>query len=101
MTEKIQCQPKQTNLNHFVARFTSRPWLLDTNQFYKLSTDKLTVLATHAGPKNWGGEENLYSQDVEDAFEKIENKLACLQKKLETGSSPTDDERYGWPLTIN
>ncbi|HWN93438.1 MAG TPA: DUF4238 domain-containing protein [Methylomirabilota bacterium] len=100
MTSKAQSQPKQTNLNHFVARFTSRPWLLGTNQFYKLSTDKTGVQATAAGPRNWGGEENLYSQDVEDAFEKIENKLAHLQRKLESGSRPTDDERCGWAMWL-
>jgi hypothetical protein len=82
MTSKAQSQPKQTNLNHFVARFTSRPWLLGTNQFYKLSTDKTGVQATPAGPRNWGGEENLYSQDVEDAFEKIEDKLAACRGNL-------------------
>jgi hypothetical protein len=97
---KTQSQPKQTSLNHFVARFTSRPWLLGTNQFYKLTTDKNTVQATPSGPKNWGGEENLYSQDVEDAFEQIETRLAHLQRKLEQGSRPNDDERYGWAMWL-
>jgi hypothetical protein len=100
MTEKTQHPLKQTNLNHFVARFTSRPWLLGSTQFYKLSTGKTAVQATPAGPRNWGGEENLYSKDVEDAFEKIEDKLARLQRKLEGGSSPTDDERYGWAMWL-
>src|SRR5262245_50631772 len=58
------------------------------------------VQATPAGPKNWGGEENLYSQDVEDAFEKIENRLAHLQRKLESGSRPSDDERYAWAMWL-
>jgi hypothetical protein len=100
MTAKAQSRPKQTNLNHFVARFTSHPWLLGTNQFFKLSIDKTTVRATPAGPKSWGGEENLYSQDVEDAFEQMETRLAYLQRKLEHGSSPSDDERYGWAMWL-
>lgn len=53
-----------------------------------------------AGPKNWGGEEHLYSQDVEDAFEQIETRIAHLQRKLESGNSPTDDERYGWAMWL-
>ena len=100
MTAKAQSQPKQTNVNHFVARFTSRPWLLGTNQFYKLSTNRTTVQATPSGPKNWGGEENLYSQDVEDAFEKIETRLAHLQRKVESGPCPSEDERYGWAMWL-
>ena len=100
MTSKAQSRPKQTNLNHFVARFTSHPWLMGTNQFYKLSTDKARVQAIPAGPKSWGGEDNLYSQDVEDAFEHIESRLAYLQRKLENGSNPTDDERYGWAMWL-
>jgi hypothetical protein len=95
-----QRQPKETNFNHFVARFTSRPWLMGTNQFYKLSVDKSGVQLQSAGPGNWGGEENLYSQDVEDAFEKIETRLAHLQWKLEDGVRPTDDERYGWAMWL-
>lgn len=100
MTVKPRSVTKQTSLNHFVARFTSRPWLLGTNQFYKLSTDKTTVHAAAAGPRSWGGEEKLYSQDVEDAFEKIENKMAHVQRKLESCSRPTDDERYGWAMWL-
>src|SRR5207247_5750454 len=80
MNTKAQSQPKQTNLNHFVSRFTSRPWLMGTNRFYKLWIEKATVQATPVGPKNWGSEEGLYSQDVEDALEKIETKLARLQR---------------------
>jgi hypothetical protein len=64
---------------------------MGTNQFFKLFRDKSSVSATAAGPKNWGGEERLYSQDVEDAFEQIESRIAHLQKKLENGSTPTDD----------
>ncbi len=100
MTAKAQSRPKQTNLNHFVARFTSHPWLMGTNQFYKLSVDRSGVQAQSAGPGSWGGEENLYSQDVEDAFEKVETKLVHLQRKLENGVRPTDDERYGWAMWL-
>ena len=97
---KAQSRPKQTSLNHFVAQFTSRPWLLGTNQFYKLTTDKKTTRATPCGPRNWGSEENLYSQDVEDAFAQIETRLAHLQRKLERGSRPDNDERYGWAMWL-
>src|ERR1035441_1243323 len=98
MSIETQSQPKQTNLNHFVSRFTSRPWLMGTNQFYKLWTDKSGVRATPAGQKNWGGEDHLYSQGVEDAFEQIETRLVRLQRNVESGSHPTDDERYGWAM---
>src|SRR5262245_5925502 len=99
-TVKTQSQQKQTKFNHFVARFTSRPWLMGTNQFYKLWTDKSGVQAEPAGPGNWGGEDHLYSQDVEDAFERIETRVANLQRKLERGSCPNDDERYAWAMWL-
>jgi hypothetical protein len=73
---------------------------MGTNQFYKLWTDKSGVRTTPAGPKNWGGEDHLYSQGVEDAFEQIETRLVRLQRKLESGSHPTDDERYGWAMWL-
>jgi hypothetical protein len=100
MNSNGEKQQKQTNLNHFVSRFTSRAWLMGTNQFFKLFRDKSSVSATAAGPKNWGGEERLYSQDVEDAFEQIESRIAHLQKKLENGSTLTDDERHGWAMWL-
>ena len=73
---------------------------MGTNQFYKLSVDSSGVQAQPAGPGSWGGEKNLYSQDVEDAFEKVETKLVHLQRKLENGVRPTDDERYGWAMWL-
>jgi hypothetical protein len=73
---------------------------MGTNQFYKLFMDKSGVQAESAGPKNWGREKHLYSQDVEDAFEQIETRLAHLQRKLESGSQPTDDERHGWAMWL-
>lgn len=73
---------------------------MGTNQFWKLWTDKSGVRAEAAGPGNWGGEDHLYSQDVEDAFQKIETRVAHLQRKLERGSRPNDDERYGWAMWL-
>jgi hypothetical protein len=73
---------------------------MGTNQFWKLWNDKSGVQMESAGPSNWGGEKNLYSQDVEDAFEQIETRVAHLQRKLESGSCPTDDERYGWAMWL-
>jgi len=100
MSARTQNEPKETRFNHFVARFTSRPWLMGTNQFYKLSIGTSGVQAESAGPSNWGGENHLYSQDVEDAFEKIETRLALLQRKLENGPCPNEDERYGWSMWL-
>jgi Protein of unknown function (DUF4238) len=100
MTAKVQSRPKVTTYNHFVAKFTSRPWLMKTNQFYKLWTDNSNVQKETTGPGNWGGEDHLYSQAIEDAFGRIETKLADLQRKLESGSCPTDDERYGWAMWL-
>lgn len=73
---------------------------MGTNRFYKLWIEKATVQATPVGPKNWGSEEGLYSQDVEDALEKIETKLARLQRKFESGCDLSDDERYGWAMWL-
>jgi hypothetical protein len=100
MRTKAQSQAKETNLNHFVSRFTSHPWLMGTNKFYKLWINKTVVQATPVGPKNWGGEEGLYSQDVEDAFEKIETKLVKLHRKFESRSPFSEDERYGWAMWL-
>jgi hypothetical protein len=73
---------------------------MGTNRFYKLWIEKATVQATSVGPKSWGSEEGLYSQEVEDAFEKIETKLARLYRKFESGSDLNDDERYGWAMWL-
>ena len=73
---------------------------MKTNQFYKLWTDNSGFQAETAGPGNWGGEDHLYSQDVEDAFERIETRLAPLQRKLENAVRPTEDERYGWAMWL-
>lgn len=100
ISTRAHSQIKQTNLNHFVARFTSRPWLMGTNHFYELSIEKSLVRAMRAGPKNWGGEARLYSQHVEDAFEKIEVKLARFHEKLKSSSDLTADERYGWSMWL-
>jgi hypothetical protein len=100
MTANAPAGLKQTNVNHYVSQFTSRPWLMGTDRFYKLWTDDSGVQATPSGSKNWGSEEHLYSQDVEEAFAKIETKLAALQRKLEGNSPLTDDERYGWAMWL-
>lgn len=91
---------KLTSVNHYVSQFTSRPWLMGTDRFYKLWADDSGIRATSVGPRNWGSEEDLYSQNVEDAFAKIENRLAPLQRKLEGSSALTEDERYGWAMWL-
>jgi hypothetical protein len=96
----VRGQSKETNINHFVSQFTSRPWLMGTNYFCKLSKGKRGVKCAHVGPKSWGSERNLYSQEVEDAFAKIESKLAQLQKKLEHSHEVTVDERYAWAMWL-
>ena len=70
------------------------------DHFYRLSKNKAGVQLARVGPKNWGSEEGLYSQEVEDAFGKIESKLARLHQKLESGSNLSDDERYGWAMWL-
>ena len=60
---------------------------MGTSQFYKLWADNSGVRATAAGPKSWGAEEYLYTQDVEDAFQDIETRIARLQGKLQSGGA--------------
>jgi Protein of unknown function (DUF4238) len=100
MSTTAQRQSQQTNINHFVSQFTSRPWLMGTNHFCKLSKDKAGVQCAPVGPKNWGSERNLYSQGVEDALANIESKLAHLQRKLECSSELTSDDRYAWTMWL-
>jgi hypothetical protein len=73
---------------------------MGTDRFYKLWTQQSAVQATRVGPGNWGSEERLYSQDVEDAFGKIETRLARLHTKLAYGSQLLEDERYGWAMWL-
>jgi hypothetical protein len=73
---------------------------MGTSQFYKLWADKSGVRTTAAGPKSWGAEEYLYTQDVEDAFQDIETRIARLQGKLQSGCCPNQDERYGWAMWL-
>lgn len=73
---------------------------MGTNQFFKLFIEKSDIQAEPTGPKNWGREKHLYSQDVEDAFEQVETRLAHLQRTLEEGSHLTEDERNGWAMWL-
>lgn len=70
------------------------------NHFYQLSINKTVVRAKPVGPKSWGSEENLYSQTVEDAFAKIESKVAQLHEKMKCEPDLTVDERYGWSMWL-
>jgi hypothetical protein len=91
---------KQTNLNHWVPQFTSRPWLLGRDHFIRLSLSDASVVADRVGPKNFGSEANLYSQEVEDSFSYIEAKLSAIQRRLGAGDRLSEDERNAWAMWL-
>ena len=73
---------------------------MGATSFYEVSLEKSRVRARRVGSSNWGREAHLYRQDVEDAFSRIEDKLARLQEKFASTSTPSADERCGFAMWL-
>jgi hypothetical protein len=58
------------------------------------------VTRGRTGPREWGGEHDLYPQPVEDNLATFENKVAVVYEKLLRGELLTPGERLLWSRWI-
>jgi hypothetical protein len=86
-----------TRENHFVPRFTVRPWAdADGNvrEFRRLSSGMIRArLRPHA---RWGFEHFLYPQRLEDYFQQVESRAASPYRQVLNCLPLTPDDRYFW-----
>lgn len=94
---------KNTGKNHYSPVLANRHWISDGSKgqyaYYHHCPHRLRVVKSSngIGTSAWGYEFNLYSQAVEDAFDKeIENESAILYNKLIDGVELSHDERVKW-----
>lgn len=86
--------------NHISPRFTNAPW---ANHHGRLKVFRLTprgISACDSGPKLWGQERGLYPPEVEDAFSKLETKVAPIYRRLLDRETLTAEERHWWSFWL-
>lgn len=88
---------KNTIHNHFSPRFTNKPWADNNGLIVKFSrrADR-TIVRGRTGPKEWGAENYLYSQDLEDSLERFETLISPIYKKLLQDEVLHPTERLLW-----
>ena len=94
---------KQTKKNHFSPVFANRYWTSEENgwvysyYYYSKNRKKVVKANRDKGKTAWGYKKNLYSQEIEDRFDKeLENESAQLYEKLVDGILLNTDERMKW-----
>lgn len=94
---------KITDKNHYSPVLANKPWISDGSEgkyayyYHCPHRQKVVKSPKGIGTSAWGYELNLYSQAIEDAFDKeIENESALLYNKLIEGIELSSDERVKW-----
>ncbi len=88
---------KNTIRNHFSPRFTNEPWADKNGLIIKFSRRADgTLIKGRTGPREWGAESYLYSQDLEDALSYFERLVKPLYEKLLSGQILKPEERLAW-----
>jgi hypothetical protein len=91
-----------TSFNHYSPIFTNRPWADENGMIIRLRRQLGNggVTVGRTGPREWGGEYDLYPQQVEDALGAFETKIAGLYEKLLSGKILDPTERLIWSRWI-
>jgi hypothetical protein len=88
---------KNTISNHFSPRFTNEPWADKHGLIIKFRRGADGALIKgRTGPREWGAENCLYSQDMEDALAYFERLVKPLYDKLLNGQILKPEERMAW-----
>lgn len=92
----------QTKNNHYSPKFTNDPWANSDGLIISLrrKTGGRNIARDRTGPKKWGAEKYLYSQALEDALQRIENRVAPVYRKLLANEPLTPTERLIWSRWI-
>lgn len=73
----------ETIKNHYSPRFANRLWANKNGSIVKYALSPITGLSRErTGPTEWGQETNLYPQELENAFAKIESIIAPIYRLL-------------------
>ena len=92
----------QTINNHYSPISTNDPWANSDGLITSLrrKAGSRNIVRGRTGPKKWGAEKYLYSQALEDALERIENRVAPVYRKLLANEPLTPKERLIWSRWI-
>ncbi|HEX4920610.1 MAG TPA: DUF4238 domain-containing protein, partial [Candidatus Bathyarchaeia archaeon] len=78
-------------------KFTNEPWADKNGLIVKFSRRADGALIRgRTGPREWGAENYLYSQDMEDALARLEGLVKPLYEKLLSDKILNPDERLVW-----
>lgn len=93
---------RQTTNNHYSPKFTNEPWANSDGLIISLRREAgcRNVVRGRTGPKEWGAERYLYSQTLEDALGRIENRVAPVYRKLLANDPLTPTDRLIWSRWI-
>ncbi|MDP1636623.1 MAG: DUF4238 domain-containing protein [Candidatus Nitrotoga sp.] len=88
--------------NHYSPKFTNEPWANSDGLIISLRREvgSKNVVRGRTGPKKWGAEKHLYSQELEDALGRIENRVAPVYCKLLANDPLTPKDRLIWSRWI-
>jgi hypothetical protein len=71
----------ETKKNHYSPRFANRPWANQNGLMIKYTRSPTGQLIRHrTGPVEWGQEEGLYPQELEDALANLERIVAPIYR---------------------
>lgn len=93
--------PKETRSNHFSPKFSNQFWADKAGAITRLFRgERGEIWKGRTSAKMWGCEEELYPQAVEDAYEKVETRIAPIYKKLMAHVTLSPVERLYWSQWI-
>ena len=92
----------QTSLNHYSPIFSNRAWANQNGMIIRLRREvgKPGLTLGRTGPREWGAENQLYPQHVEDALGAFETRVALLYDKLMRNEVLDSEERLIWSRWI-
>lgn len=93
--------PKETRSNHFSPKFSNQFWAGKAGAITRLFRgERGEIWNGRTSAKMWGCKEGLYTQAVEDGYEKVETRIAPLYKKLMAHVALSPIERLHWSQWI-
>jgi hypothetical protein len=92
-----------TKNNHFSPEFTNLPWANSHGNITRIRRGRdgrIVRDSRPTGPVQWGQEECLYPQPIENALSRFENQVAPVYRKLLVGEKLDSVERLIWSRWI-